>query len=82
MAPTRSWTHQGEGGTTYLCSTDPSILDLRALNTALGSDMLWWANALPDESLKTLVDNCLLLALYQVDPGKNRRSICCIDSSA
>lgn len=69
MVASKNWTLQGAGiaDTTYLCSTDPEILDLNALNTALGSDMLWWATALPEERLKVLVDNCLIFGLYLVD---------------
>lgn len=66
MASPKSWTYHGVDAT-YLCSADPSILDLQALNAALGSDMLWWANALPADSLQTMVDNCLILALYHID---------------
>lgn len=72
IADHKSWTRQSQGAT-YVCSTDPSILDLRALNSALGSDMLWWASALPEDRLKIMIDNCLILALYQVEPESNEQ---------
>lgn len=71
MADHKSWTRQTQGAT-YMCSTDPSILDLTALNNALGSDMLWWARALPEDRLKIMIDNCLILALYRVEPELNK----------
>lgn len=61
-APT-FWTHES-ADLTYVCSTDPNRLDLDALNAALGSDLLWWANSLPEDRLKTMVDNCLIFGLY------------------
>lgn len=70
MADHKSWTLQNNG-TTYLCSTDPSYLDLKALNAALGSDMLWWASELPEDRLRTMIDNCIILALYQVESESN-----------
>ncbi|KAF3761453.1 hypothetical protein M406DRAFT_266713 [Cryphonectria parasitica EP155] len=65
MAGPHSWTHHGVDAT-YMCSTDSTILDLQALNAALGSDMLWWATALSEDRLKTMVDNCLVFAVYHV----------------
>ncbi|KUI69295.1 hypothetical protein VM1G_05002 [Cytospora mali] len=70
MAPqdeTMSWTHHDQDGKTYVCSTDPSFLQLDALNEALGSDMLWWAMALPEDRLKTMVENCMVLGLYLIE---------------
>lgn len=37
----RSWTYDGRDGTSYVCSTDQHLLDLRAFNPALGLDILW-----------------------------------------
>lgn len=67
MADDKSWMQQCAGNT-YICSTNPNILDLHALNNALGSDMLWWASTLPEDRLKVMANNCLILALYQVEP--------------
>ena len=63
----RSWTHQDEDARTYLCSTEPSLIQLDTLNAALGSDMLWWAKALPGDRLRTMAENCLILGLYLVE---------------
>lgn len=63
----KSWSQTGPDGTAYLCSTDPELIDLGALNAALGSDMLWWANALAEDRLKKMVDNCLILGLISSD---------------
>ncbi|KAJ9151383.1 hypothetical protein NKR23_g3080 [Pleurostoma richardsiae] len=63
----RSWYRQ-VGDTTYLCSSDPALLQLDAFNAALGSEMLWWARSLSEDSLKKIVDSCLLIALYALKP--------------
>lgn len=74
MADHKSWVRQGLGAS-YMCSTDPSIFDLQALNSALGSDMLWWAIALPQDRLETMIDNCLVLGLYELkaEPESDRQ---------
>lgn len=74
MADHKTWMRQGLGNS-YMCSTDPSIVDLQALNSALGSDMLWWATALPEDRLKTMIDNCLVLGLYElkIEPESERQ---------
>lgn len=62
----KNWVRQGTE--TYLCSTNPDLLDLNALNEALGSDMLWWTTALSEEQLKKVVDSCLMIGLYVINP--------------
>ncbi|KAH8903433.1 hypothetical protein BR93DRAFT_953180 [Coniochaeta sp. PMI_546] len=51
----------------FLCTTDPNYIQLNALNTALGSDMLWWARAVPEAELRKMVDYSLCIGLYIVD---------------
>ena len=65
----KNWYRRGTE--TFLCSTNPSLLDLNALNAALGSDMLWWATALSEEQLKKVVDTCLMIGLYVLQPESN-----------
>ncbi|KAI3392250.1 hypothetical protein diail_5938 [Diaporthe ilicicola] len=67
----KTWTYGDGAGQTYLCSTDPGLLQLDALNAALGSDMLWWAKALSEERLQTLVDNCMIIGLYSLKPEES-----------
>jgi hypothetical protein len=52
------------GNDRYMCSTDPDHIQLDKLNTALGSDMLWWAKPLPEDDLKILVNHSLCVGLY------------------
>lgn len=71
----KTWTYGDGAARTYLCSTDPGLLQLDALNAALGSDMLWWAKALPEDRLQTLVNNCLIIGLYSLEPENSGQPI-------
>lgn len=75
MATNQSWDFLGQDGTKYMCSSDPSLLDLRAFNAALDSDILWWATILPDDRLQTMVNNSLILAVYLVEPGNYHHAV-------
>ncbi|KAH7000747.1 hypothetical protein EDB80DRAFT_895880 [Ilyonectria destructans] len=48
----------------YLISTDPSLLQIKAINKALGSDAVWWAGELPEDALHEAVRNSLCLGIY------------------
>ncbi|KAK3316200.1 hypothetical protein B0H66DRAFT_625112 [Apodospora peruviana] len=78
--PTRSpWTLSGELEWTvpdkdddgnkpshYAMSTDKTRIDLAALDDAFGSDLVWWAKRLPDDELKTMVEQSFCVGLYWV----------------
>ncbi|KAL0469839.1 GNAT family N-acetyltransferase [Neurospora intermedia] len=64
----RSWTREVDN-TIYTCSTDPSLVDLAALNTALASDTVWWGRDLPEEALKRMVEHSYNFALYATEKG-------------
>lgn len=59
----RTWTQQIDAAT-YTCSNNPRLVQLDALNAALGSDMLWWAESLSEAGLKRIVENLLCLGIY------------------
>ncbi|KAA8650879.1 hypothetical protein EYZ11_005826 [Aspergillus tanneri] len=59
MVP-ESW-HRGD----YLVSTDPELLQVEAVNAALGSDMVWWAGDLPADALREALHNSLCFGIYQ-----------------
>lgn len=63
----RDW--RWPGPENYLCSTNPAYLQLDAVQAAIGSDMLWWASALDNASVKKMVDHSLCLGLYAVRPA-------------
>lgn len=71
----KTWTYGDGAARTYLCSTDPGLLQLDALNAALGSDMLWWATALPEDRLQTLVNSCMIIGLYSLEPENSGQPI-------
>ncbi|KAK4127273.1 hypothetical protein N657DRAFT_611730 [Parathielavia appendiculata] len=64
----RTWTRQIPGDDhrtcTYIISTDPSLIQLDALNAALGSDMIYWAQPVPLETLRLCVEQSLCFGLY------------------
>ncbi len=63
MAPShtkhRTWTRDG-----FLISTDPSLIPIQALNAAFGTDMLYWAKPLPEDTIRQMLDNSLSFGLY------------------
>ncbi|CAG8938250.1 unnamed protein product [Penicillium salamii] len=48
----------------YLVSTDPELLQVEAVNAALGSDMVWWAGDLPEAALREALNKSLCFGLY------------------
>ncbi|KAK3384393.1 hypothetical protein B0T24DRAFT_82661 [Lasiosphaeria ovina] len=60
----RSWTRSSDA--TYLCSTDPKLVQLDALGAALASDMLWWAQPLAEDELRRTVEHSLCFGLYVI----------------
>jgi hypothetical protein len=67
----RTWTRQlpSDGNRTYTISTDPSLIQLDALDAAFRSDMLYWAQPLSPEALKLCVEQSLCLGLYVHEHG-------------
>ncbi|KAK3401976.1 acyl-CoA N-acyltransferase [Sordaria brevicollis] len=59
----RTWTRE-VGNTIYTYSTDPSLVDLTALNAALASDTVWWGRDMPEEALKRMVEHSFNFGLY------------------
>jgi hypothetical protein len=59
----KTWSRQA-GEDQYLCTTDPTPIDLAALSAALSSDMMWWAKPVEEGELKKMVDHSLCLSLY------------------
>ncbi|KAI1486509.1 hypothetical protein F5X96DRAFT_681952 [Biscogniauxia mediterranea] len=48
----------------YLISTEPQLIQVDAVNEALGSDLMWWARSLPRETIKKALNNSLCFGLY------------------
>jgi hypothetical protein len=64
----RTWTRQlPEDEQTYTISTDPSLIQLDALNAAFHSDMVYWANPMSPEALKLCIEQSLCFGLYVQD---------------
>lgn len=49
----------------YLVSTDSELLQVEAVNAALGSDMVWWAGELPTAALQEALRSSLCFGVYQ-----------------
>ena len=48
----------------YLISTEPQLIQVDAVNEALGSELMWWARSLPRETIKKALNNSLCFGLY------------------
>ncbi|OTA98126.1 hypothetical protein M426DRAFT_17737 [Hypoxylon sp. CI-4A] len=48
----------------YLISTEPLLIQIDAVNAALSSDLMWWAQGLPRDEMKKALHNSLCLGLY------------------
>lgn len=55
----QEWTRDG-----FMVSTDPSLIDLKALNEAFASDFLYWAKAIPEQAMKDMLDTSLSFGLF------------------
>ncbi|KAL2197889.1 hypothetical protein P885DRAFT_76597 [Corynascus similis CBS 632.67] len=60
----RTWTRQLPDKTTYTISTDPSLIQLDAINAAFATDMVYWAGPLPLPILKRCIEQSLCFGLY------------------
>ena len=68
----RTWTRE-VGNTIFTCSTDPSLVDLAALNAALSSDTVWWGKHMTEEALKRMVENSYNICLYVTEKGDDEK---------
>lgn len=59
----RTWTRDS-----YLISTDPSLIPVRKLNAWFASDDIYWANALPEDAMREMLQSSLCFGLYKTEP--------------
>jgi hypothetical protein len=57
----KNWYRDG-----FLVSTEKSLIQVDAINEAMGSEIMWWAQKLPKEALQKALDNSLCLGLYEL----------------
>lgn len=55
----RTWTRDS-----YFISTDPSLIPIRELNTVFTTDLVYWADPLPENVMRKTLDNSLCFGLY------------------
>ncbi|KAL2162093.1 hypothetical protein VTH06DRAFT_7878 [Thermothelomyces fergusii] len=60
----RTWTRRLPDNSTYTISTDPSLIQLDAINAAFDTDMVYWTKPLPLPTLKRCVEQSLCFGLY------------------
>lgn len=48
----------------FFLSTDVALIDLDAVNAAFAADFMPWATELPEDTLRTVINSSLCLALY------------------
>jgi len=55
----KNWYRDG-----FLVSTEKGLIQVDAVNEAMGSEVMWWAQKLPREALQKALNNSLCLGLY------------------
>ncbi|KAL6248074.1 hypothetical protein RBB50_005422 [Rhinocladiella similis] len=58
-----TWTRDG-----FLISTDPSLVHVPSLQRAFDSEEIYWAKAMPETDMRTMLDNSLVFGLYSPTP--------------
>ncbi|KAF3048277.1 hypothetical protein E8E12_011610 [Didymella heteroderae] len=57
----RTWKHD-----TYLISTDSSMIPISELNAVFATDLVYWADPLPEEIMRETLNNSLCFGLYDI----------------
>jgi hypothetical protein len=50
----------------YLISTAPSLIQPAAINTAFGTESMYWTKPMPEDLLKKMLDNSLCFGVYEL----------------
>ncbi|KAI0193104.1 hypothetical protein F4808DRAFT_361717 [Astrocystis sublimbata] len=50
----------------FLISTDPRLIQVDEVSSAMDSDLMWWAQAPPTDVLRKALHNSLCLGLYEL----------------
>ncbi|KAM6527686.1 hypothetical protein FALCPG4_008735 [Fusarium falciforme] len=58
----------------YLISTDASLIPVGRLIEVFSSDDFYWANALPEDAMKEMLDNSLCFGLYHCHDSPDETS--------
>ena len=53
----------------YVVSSHKEFIQLERLNAARESDVMWWTQRLPEDTLQKLVDNSLCFGVYHLPDG-------------
>lgn len=59
----RTWTRDA-----FLISTDPSLIPVQDLNAVFATDLVYWADPLPDDVMRETLQNSLCFGLYETQP--------------
>lgn len=73
--PVKEWRRES-----FLVSTDVSLIDMEALNSALASDSMPWAVGLPEDLLLTALRSSLCLGLYHYPEKGNHEGMLVTDN--
>lgn len=66
MATEQEWKRE-VSGETYVISTAMKLLDHEFINTAFGSEEMYWAKPIPAETLRLMLSQSLTLGVYKVN---------------
>ena len=63
----KSWYRDG-----YMISTAQQLIQLDAVNEAMGSDVMYWAKKMEPKALKKMLDKSLCFGLYELPEGSSQ----------
>jgi hypothetical protein len=49
-----------------MISADNKLLQRDVINSAFGTEMLWWARPLPPDQMTLMLDHCFCLGVYKL----------------
>ena len=63
----KSWYRDG-----FMISTARQLIQLEAVNEAMGSDVVYWAKKMEPTALKKMLDRSLCFGLYELPEGSSQ----------
>ncbi|KAJ4988772.1 acetyltransferase [Stagonosporopsis vannaccii] len=66
----RTWTRDN-----YLISTDPTLIPVSQLIAAFATNLVYWANPLPEDIMRETLSNSLCFGLYSTSTPESRSEV-------
>jgi GNAT superfamily N-acetyltransferase len=65
----KKYQHQTWTKDAYQISTDSSLIPISCLTEAFATDDVYWADPMPEEEMRVMLQNSLCFGLYELDPS-------------